>query len=68
MSIWCRAIKILTTETDLETIRRYRRTGWKGGEFLMQNSMEPAGTRIELLRQTAVRVSADADQPSPRLR
>lgn len=55
------AIKILTTETDLETIRRYRRTGWKGGEFLMPG-MEPAGTRIELPDKLPFRVSADADQ------
>lgn len=55
------AIKILTTETDLETVRRYRRTGWKGGEFLMPG-MEPAGTRIELPDKLPFRVSADADQ------
>ena len=55
------AIKILTTETDLETIRRYRRTGWRGGEFLMPG-MEPAGTRIELPDKLPFRVSADADQ------
>ena len=55
------AIKILTTETDLETVRRYRRTGWKGGEFLMPG-MEPDGTRIELPDKLAYRVSADADQ------
>lgn len=55
------AIKILTTETDMETVRRYRRTGWKGGEFLMPG-MEPDGTRIELPDKLPYRVSADADQ------
>lgn len=55
------AIKILTTETDMETVRRYRRTGWKGGEFLMPG-METDGTRIELPDKLPYRVSADADQ------
>lgn len=55
------AIKILTTETDMETVRRYRRTGWKGGEFLIPG-MEPDGTRIELPDKLPYRVSADADQ------
>jgi hypothetical protein len=54
------AIKILTTETDLETIRRFRRTGWIGGKFLMPG-MAADKVRIELPDKLAYRVSADAD-------
>lgn len=54
------AIKILTTEAEMETIRRYKRTGWKGGEFLMPG-MQPDGVRIELPDKLPYRVSADAD-------
>ncbi len=54
------AIKILTTEAEMETIRRYKRTGWKGGEFLMPG-MQPGGVRIELPDKLPYRVSADAD-------
>jgi len=54
------AIKIMTTEDNLETIRRYKRTGWRGGEFLMPG-MQADGVRIELPDKLAYRVSADAD-------
>ena len=54
------AIKLFTTEDTLYTVRRYRRTGWRGGDFLMPG-MEGANTRIELPDKLPYRVSADAD-------
>jgi len=54
------AIKIMTTEDNLETIRRYKRTGWRNGEFLMPG-MQADDVRIELPDKLAYHVSADAD-------
>lgn len=54
------AIKIFTTADDLETVHRYRRTGWRSGDFLMPG-LPLDGTRIELPEKLPYRVSADAD-------
>lgn len=54
------AIKIFTTSNNLETVRRYRRTGWRSGDFLMPG-MPLDGVRIELPEKLPYRVSADAD-------
>ncbi len=54
------AIKIMTTAENMETTRRYRRTGWRGGDFLMPG-LPLDGVRIELPDKLPYRVSADAD-------
>lgn len=54
------AIKILTTEANLETIRRFRRTGWIADRFLIPG-MQAEDTRIELPDKLPYRVSADAE-------
>jgi hypothetical protein len=50
------AIKLLTTQDSLELVRRYKRTGWKGGSFLMPG-MHADDVRVELpekLRQLKI--------------
>jgi hypothetical protein len=54
------AIKIMTTAENMETTRRYRRTGWRGGDFLMPG-LPLDGVRIELPDKLPYRVSANAD-------
>ena len=54
------AIKKLTKDADLTTTRRYRRTGWAGGQFLIPG-MVGDGARVELPAKLPYAVDADAD-------
>lgn len=54
------AIKSFTTAADLETVHRYRRTGWRGSDFLMPG-LSVDGVRIELPEKLPYRVGGDAD-------
>lgn len=54
------AIKLLTDADKLTTLRRFKRTGWMQGAFLMPG-MVGAGTHIELLDKLPYRINFDAD-------
>jgi len=54
------AIKLLTTEADMVTVRRFRRTGWKDRAFLIPGMLAD-DTRIELPEKLPYHIDAAAD-------
>lgn len=59
------AIKKLTDESQLQRIRRYQRTGWKGNTFLVPGR-EPTDTEIELHGKLVYNLGLGS-QPDPQL-